>query len=112
MDGQEEHSDVLSQSTLLKHLTSKWTPLLLVQLSDNPVTFGKLRRKIPRISQRMLTHTLRNLENEGMVKRNVLPTYPPSVEYQLTDLGAAFRDKVISLNAWAKEINTAKKSLE
>lgn len=67
MDGQVEHGDILTQSALLEHLTSKWTPILLVQLSANPVTFGKLRRVIPKISQRMLTHTLRNLENEGMV---------------------------------------------
>ena len=109
MDGQPDNHDVLTQSALLKHLTSKWTPLLLVQLSTDPITFGKLRRKIPKISQRMLTHTLRNLETEGLISRHVLPTYPPSVEYQLTDLGTEFRKKVISLNAWAKEIDGSKK---
>lgn len=109
MDGPDEHHDVLTQSALLKHLTSKWTPLLLVQLSIHPITFGKLRRQIPKISQRMLTHTLRNLETEGLVSRHVLPTYPPSVEYQLTNLGIEFREKVISLNAWAKEIDGSKR---
>jgi DNA-binding HxlR family transcriptional regulator len=104
MDGQENNTEFSEQSAILKHLTSKWTPIVLMHLSATPITFGRLRRKIPKISQRMLTQTLRTLERDKLIMRCVLPTYPPSVEYALTEMGNTFRDKVISLNQWAKEI--------
>jgi DNA-binding HxlR family transcriptional regulator len=64
MDGQENNTEFSEQSAILKHLTSKWTPIVLMHLSTTPITFGRLRRKIPKISQRMLTQTLRTLERQ------------------------------------------------
>jgi DNA-binding HxlR family transcriptional regulator len=64
-----------------------WTPNLVWYLSGGPRRFGELRADIPRISAKVLTARLRDLENKGVVVRTVLPTSPPSVEYALSDLG-------------------------
>jgi DNA-binding HxlR family transcriptional regulator len=95
----------LSQNKILKHLTNKWSPKVIIYLQKEAISFGRIRRSLLNISQRMLTHTLRNLESDGLVQRNILPTYPPTVQYQLTERGIAFKDKIICLNAWAKQID-------
>jgi len=64
----------------------KWSSLILLLLADGPKRFGAIRRQVPDISQRMLTQTLRDLQRDGYVHREVFPTQPPSVEYSLTDL--------------------------
>jgi DNA-binding HxlR family transcriptional regulator len=64
-----------------------WTPNLIWMLSGGPRRFGELRRDIPKISPKMLTARLRELEAKGVVAREVMPSSPPSVEYSLTDVG-------------------------
>lgn len=64
-----------------------WTPNLIWMLSGGPRRFGELRRDIPQISPKMLTARLRELEEKGVVTREVMPSSPPSVEYSLTDVG-------------------------
>ena len=64
-----------------------WTPNVIWYLSGGPRRFGELRCDIPKISAKVLTERLRALEDKGVVERTVLPTSPPSVEYELTDLG-------------------------
>src|SRR5438128_2584910 len=64
-----------------------WTPNLIWMLSAGPRRFGELRRDIPQISPKMLTARLRELEAKGVVTREVMPSSPPSVEYELTDVG-------------------------
>jgi DNA-binding HxlR family transcriptional regulator len=68
-------------------LGGAWTPNLIWMLSGGPRRFGELRRDIPRISPKMLTARLRNLEEKGVVMREVVATSPPSVEYELSELG-------------------------
>ncbi len=65
----------------------QWTPELLWSLSDGPRRFSELSRHIPQISAKMLTSRLRDLEERGVLTRRVLPTSPPTVEYELTSLG-------------------------
>lgn len=64
-----------------------WTPNVIWYLSGGPRRFGELRCDIPKISAKVLSERLRALEDKGVVERTVLPTSPPSVEYELTALG-------------------------
>jgi DNA-binding HxlR family transcriptional regulator len=68
-------------------LGGAWTTNVVWQLSGGPRRFGELIRDIPGISPKMLTARLRELEEKGVVEREVTPTSPPSVEYSLSELG-------------------------
>ena len=68
-------------------LGGAWTPNVIWYLSGGARRFGELKFDIPGISAKVLTTRLRDLENKGIVHREVLPTSPPSVEYSLTELG-------------------------
>ncbi|HEX7841985.1 MAG TPA: helix-turn-helix domain-containing protein [Kofleriaceae bacterium] len=68
-------------------LSGAWAPNVIWYLSAHPRRFGELRVDIPRISARVLSARLRELESKGVVARRVMPTSPPSVEYELTELG-------------------------
>jgi len=68
-------------------LGGAWAPNVIWYLSAHPRRFGELRVDIPRISARVLSARLRELESKGIVARRVMPTSPPSVEYELTELG-------------------------
>ncbi|MEO5830462.1 MAG: helix-turn-helix domain-containing protein [Rhodanobacter sp.] len=71
----------------LNLLRGAWAPNVVWYLSAEPRRFGELRHDIPRISARVLSARLRELEARGMVTRQVLNTSPPSAEYALTELG-------------------------
>ncbi|SLN37229.1 putative HTH-type transcriptional regulator YybR [Aquimixticola soesokkakensis] len=86
---------------LLDHVASKWTTLVLMELSQAPQRFNALGRALPDISKRMLTQTLRDLERDGMVARRVFDTKPPSVEYSLTPLGQSVLQPIGALIDWA-----------
>ncbi|WP_197708142.1 winged helix-turn-helix transcriptional regulator [Hartmannibacter diazotrophicus] len=86
---------------VLDQLGDKWSTLLIMLLGGKPHRFGELRRQIPDISQRMLTQTLRDLQRDGLVHREVFPTVPPSVEYSLTPLGASLIGPLSGLIDWA-----------
>jgi DNA-binding HxlR family transcriptional regulator len=83
-------------------ISDKWTSLIIYLLSDGPQRYTQLKRQIGGISQKMLTQTLRKLEEEGLVTRTVYPTAPPSVEYALTSLGETLLDPLIRLLEWAQ----------
>ena len=87
---------------MLSRVGDKWSVLVVTMLSDAPLRFNELRRRIDGISQRMLTRTLRELERDGLVTRTVTPTTPPSVEYALTDLGHTLLEPVRSLIVWTQ----------
>ena len=86
---------------VVQNIFGKWSALLLTALAERPYRFGELRRLVPDISQRMLTQTLRDLQRDGYVHREVFPTKPPSVEYSLTDMGRSMYDSLQHLLAWA-----------
>ncbi len=88
--------------TVVSRIGSKWTPLLLQLLAERPHRFSELRRLVPDISQRMITQTLRDLERDGYVHREVLPTKPPSVTYSLTEMGQSLFDSYRHLLDWAE----------
>lgn len=74
-------------TTCMALLGGAWAPNVIWYLSAQPRRFGELRVDIPRISARVLSARLRELESKGVVARRVMATSPPSVEYELTELG-------------------------
>ncbi len=87
---------------MMQQIGGKWSTLMLEALAARPYRFGELRRKIPDISQRMLTQTLRDLQREGYIEREVFPTKPPSVEYRITELGRSLYGALTPLLNWAE----------
>ena len=89
---------------ILARLGDKWSLLVLYTLSQKErMRFGDLRRAVPDISQKMLTVTLRTLEEDGFVTRTIYPEVPPRVEYALTARAFFLLPHIQSLVAWAKE---------
>ena len=88
---------------VLDRISDKWSMLLVMTLASGPRRFNQLRREVPDISQKMLTQTLRDLQRDGMVARQVFDTKPPSVEYRLTPMGQSIIVPMGHLIAWASE---------
>jgi DNA-binding HxlR family transcriptional regulator len=88
---------------VLARVGDKWSVLVVGSLDEGPMRFSELKRHIEGISQRMLTLTLRNLERDGLVTRQVTPTIPPRVDYELTRAGRSLLEVVGSLAEWAEK---------
>lgn len=86
---------------VLDQLADKWSVLIITALAERPYRFGELKREIGDISQRMLTQTLRDLQADGLVEREVFPTTPPSVEYRLSPMGKSFLVPLSGIVDWA-----------
>ena len=81
-------------------LADKWTIPVIHALSRGTKRTGELRSEIGRVSQKMLTQTLRTLEDHGLVDRKVYPVVPPKVEYRLTELGESINEPLAEICAW------------
>src|SRR5262249_56171812 len=78
-------------------LSDKWTIPVIHSLARGTKRTGQLRRELVGVSQKMLTQTLRNLEEHGLIERRVYPVVPPHVEYRLTDLGESINEPLAQL---------------
>lgn len=87
--------------SILDHVAAKWTVLILIEIHEEPKRFNMLLRALPDISRRMLTQGLRDLEQNGLLKRTVFDTRPPAVEYALTELGQSLMVPLLALVDWA-----------
>lgn len=87
----------------LERIADKWTCLIVYALLDGPRRHGELRRMIEGISQKMLTQTLRSMEADGLVQRNVIDVIPPHVEYGLTPLGLTLSGPLVAICQWAMD---------
>jgi DNA-binding HxlR family transcriptional regulator len=87
---------------VLDRIGDAWSVLVILELSKGPCRFNALRRVIDAISQRMLSVTLRNLERDGLVARQVLDLSPPQVEYSLTARGHSLHAAIGQLAQWAE----------
>ena len=87
---------------------NKWALLVILVLSENePIRYNELGRKIPDISSRVLSNTLRTLEADGLVTRKFYQEVPLRVEYSLTDTGRSLVPIILKLTEWAqKNMNT------
>lgn len=87
---------------VLDRLGEKWTTLLVMAMAERPRRFSELQRIVSDISKRSLVHALRNLEEDGIVARQVFATKPPSVEYRLTELGQSMLEPLAAIIGWAE----------
>lgn len=86
---------------ILDRIGDKWTVLIVGALGDESLRFSELRRRIEGISQKMLTQTLRALEEDGLVTRTVYAEVPARVEYRLTEAGHSLRAPLQALEEWS-----------
>lgn len=98
--GTEEHEDC-GLRMILDRLGERWTVMALAGLTRGPKRYKELEKSLVGISQRMMTLTLRRLERDGYVLRHVIPTNPPQVTYELSDLGYSFASRVALLVDWS-----------
>ncbi len=83
-------------------LGGKWKPLILFYLLGGTKRFGELKRRIPGVTQQMLTRHLRELEAQGIIQREVYKQVPPKVEYSLTELGWSLQPILMHMLQWGE----------
>jgi DNA-binding HxlR family transcriptional regulator len=88
---------------LLSKISGKWSMLIIDALHNKNLRTGELKRFVEGISQKMLTQTLRELEEIYLVKRHDMQTVPPHVEYELTILGRSLRKKICAMDRWIEK---------
>jgi DNA-binding HxlR family transcriptional regulator len=89
----------------LERFAAKWRVLLIYALLAGPQRHAQLRRRVPGITQKVLTETLRGMEADGLVERRVLrDSAPQHVEYALTDLGKTLEAPLAAICAWAANV--------
>jgi DNA-binding HxlR family transcriptional regulator len=98
--------DVLEESCAtrqaLERLAAKWRVLLIYALLAGPQRHAQLRRRLPGITQKVLTETLRGMQADGLVERRVLKqSAPQHVEYALTELGQTLQEPLAAICGWA-----------
>jgi DNA-binding HxlR family transcriptional regulator len=87
---------------VLERIADRWTALVIYALADGTKRYSQLQRTIGGVSQKMLTQTLRKLERDGLVERQVYPVIPPKVEYSLTSLGRTLIEPLRAICKWAE----------
>lgn len=87
---------------VLDRVGDKWTVLVVAALADGPLRFTVLRDRVGGVTGKVLTSTLRSMLRDGLVTRMAYATVPPTVEYQLTELGVSLREPIDHLRAWAE----------
>src|ERR1700741_1274593 len=88
---------------VLDLIANKWSTLVIGTLEDRPQRFGAIQRRLEGVTPKVLSATLKRLENSGLIDRTVYPAVPPHVEYSLTPLGQTLVAPLASLRTWAEE---------
>lgn len=81
-------------------LSSKWKTLIIRELLTGTKRFSEIKRALPGVTQKMLTQSLRGLEEDGLIERKIFPVVPPKVEYKLTDLGWSLNPVIDTMRAF------------
>lgn len=87
-------------ATTVQLIGSKWKLLILRNLLERPWRFNELKKDLSGISQKVLTDSLRSMEENGIIIRTVYPEVPPHVEYKLSDLGETMRPILMAMQTW------------
>ncbi|MBC8611109.1 Uncharacterized HTH-type transcriptional regulator yybR [uncultured Ruminococcus sp.] len=98
----KEEMPVCPVATTVQLIGSKWKLLIIRNLLQRPWRFNELRRDLEGISQKVLTDSLRSMEEDGIITRTVYPEVPPRVEYALSDLGESMRPIMNAMEEWGK----------
>ena len=85
---------------LFDKIADKWSAMVLAVLNDGPQRFNTIRRRLEGVTQKALTQSLRRLERNGLVSRQVISSSPVAVQYQITDLGRTLQQPLRELHAW------------
>ena len=89
-------------ATTVELIGSKWKLLIIRNLMSRPWRFNELRRDLDGISQKVLTDSLRSMEQDGLVTRTVYPEVPPRVEYALSEFGEKMRPLILDMAAFGE----------
>lgn len=92
----------------LRVIGGRWKPLILFHLFQDVKRFSELQHALGRVSQKVLTQQLRELERDGIVRREVFPQVPPKVEYSLTSLGRSLKPVIQQMSQWGLMFDTGK----
>lgn len=95
-----------------KLVFGKWKILILWYLSGGCLRFSEIKRKLPDVTQKMLTNQLRSLEEDGLISRKVFPVVPPKVEYSLTEIGQKMLPLLEEMYAYGIEYQDNKNNNE
>ena len=87
---------------MLDLISTRWSALAIGALENGPLRFGEVKRSLEGVTPKVLTTTLRRLEDAGLVSRTVIPAVPLHVEYELTELGASAAVPLAELRLWAE----------
>lgn len=90
-------------ATTVQLIGSKWKILIIRNLMGRPWCFSELKKDLDGISQKVLTDSLRSMEEDGIVTRTVYPEVPPRVEYALSELGESMRPIIKAMEIWGTE---------
>ncbi|PLX97854.1 MAG: transcriptional regulator [Desulfuromonas sp.] len=93
----------------LELIGGKWKGVILWHLSHKTLRFSQLKRRLPGITQKMLTQQLRELERDGLVHRQVFAEVPPRVEYSLTETGRTLKPTLEKMCAWGRRFHEERK---
>lgn len=95
-------------ATTVQLIGSRWKLLILRNLLARPWRFNELRKSLEGISQKVLTDSLRSMEEDGLVTRTVYPEVPPRVEYSLSPLGESMRPIIQAMEQWGAQYKASK----
>ncbi len=96
-----------SMELTLALIGGKWKSLILWRLGDNTLRFSELKKSLPQVTQKMLTQQLRELEEDGLVRRHVYTQVPPRVEYSLTQAGKSILPILNTMCEWGLQYITS-----
>ena len=89
--------------TCLNFVSDKWKILIIRDLLTGTKRFSELKKSLAPVTQKMLTQQLRQMENDGIIHREVYPVVPPKVEYSLTELGRSLEPVIEVMKKWGQE---------
>ena len=99
----DDKNYICSLDYAMSIIKGKWKSVIICHLNRSSTRFLELQRKLPGVSQKVLTENLKELENDKIIKKIVFPEVPPRVEYELTDTGYRLFGIITQLETWGKE---------
>lgn len=105
LEGKEYHC---AMDVTMDYIGGKWKTVVLWYLRKDKKRFSELRKLIPNITEKMLSLQLKDLENDGLVKRKIYPEVPPKVEYYLTDFGKTLIPMLEEIARWGRGLAQTK----
>ncbi len=86
---------------VINRIGDRWSLLVISALEAGTLRFREVQHAVGGVSQKMLTQTLRALERDGLVRRDIYASVPPKVEYSLTQLGRGLSERLAAIRVWA-----------